>query len=139
MCAGPFCTCKHHTQGGLVQRGREAGTPDNQGFLRRFRRLGLTESDAVFEAATGYPQVKLGYFREASPTGKPGGRIQGARLAPQNLESGDVRPYFFQNPPKLPADTKFAVGGYIDPWGTVNGKPPVIASILGGDGRKAVG
>lgn len=139
MCRGnPFCGCHVPAQSAPREYGDEH-TPLNQGFTRRFDNNGETERLYLDEMATGFPQIHTGQFREASPTGKPGGGVVTPRMPPQNIDSADVRPYLFRQPPSLPGNTRMIETGGIDPWETVNGKAPVLSDLLIGARTKTVG
>lgn len=114
--------CNCHIQG-VPGRFGDRTAPLDQGFWRRFKRMGQVEDNTLFQPISGLPFIQLGAFRIASPTGK-GGRVERGRLIPQGIEdTPETRPLVFAFAQPSNANNPNVTQSVIDPWSTIKGKP----------------
>ena len=95
-------------------------TPVDPGYWRRFRDGGRVEDNALFQPIAGVPNNTIpDNFREASPTGKRGGREILARVPSDYIEAND---YLTFKARETPNDARRVTRAIVDPWASTQGK-----------------
>lgn len=106
--------------GGFFVRFGAPHTPVDMGYTRRFKGLRTVEDDALFQPVIGVAVDSVpNDYREASPTGKVGGREILARVPSPYIEAND---YLTLKARATPADARRTTRAVVDPWGSTAGK-----------------
>lgn len=100
-----------------------SNTPTDERRTARYSANGLVEGPVFVPDSDVATITNPTHFREASPTGKPGGVEFFARIPNELLNAGVTSESLQLSPRATPATARRITRQQVDPWGSTVGKP----------------